>query len=173
MDAKSIDLARRARRGDAEAFGELYELCSRELYSYACCVLGSGDLAQDAVHDAVCSAYSQIASLRSEEAFKAWLFKILRGVLNKHIAEKSRQRATVPINDESEDSLGSAPSNTALKLELSAALDTLGGDERDIVLLSVIGGYKSGEIAFILDCPSGTVRSKLSRALKKLRRELE
>ena len=55
---------------------------------------------------------------------------------------------------------------------LKKALETLSVDEREIVLLKVLGGYKSHEIADILDCPSSTVRSKYKRSLDKLRNAL-
>lgn len=173
MDVQSTALVRQACSGNAEAFGELYELCSQELYRYACCVLGSQQMAQDAVHDAVCAAFPQITSLRNEEAFKAWLFKILSNVCKKYFAEMSRQRVAIPFDEDMEMTLEIKPSNLNLTLELRAALESLNHDEREIVLLHVIEGYNSREIASILDCPSGTVRSKLSRALKKLRVELD
>ena len=56
-----------------------------------------------------------------------------------------------------------------LAMELREAIYGLSDEERSIVLLSIIGGYKSHEIAKALSCPPGTVRSKLSRSLAKLR----
>jgi len=173
MDAKANLLVKRACDGDTEAFGELYEIYSKDLYRYACYVLGSGQLAQDAVQDAVCAAFIQISSLRNRDAFKAWLFKILSNVCNRHISEKVRQRGTVPFDDNLEQTLESPPSTIETQLELEEILMTLTSDEREIVLLSVMEGYKSNEISEILGCPAGTVRSKLSRSLKRMREELE
>ncbi len=173
MDAKGTLLVRLACGGDAEAFGELYGLFSNDLYRYACYVLGSRQLAQDAVQDAVFAAFSQISSLRNQDAFKAWLFKILSTVCKKYISEKTRQRGTVPFDDLMEETLEAQPSTQEPAFELEDVLLCLANDEREIVLLSVLQGYKSGEISTILDCPAGTVRSKLSRSLKKLRIELE
>ena len=173
MDAKANLLVKRACSGDTEAFGNLYELYSKDLYRYACYVLSSQQMAQDAVQDAVCAAFTQISSLRNEDAFKAWLFKILSNICNKYITEKSRQRATVPFDDEIEATLEAPPSTLNATFELEEVFSCLADDEREIVLLSVLQGYKSSEISAILDCPAGTVRSKLSRALNKMRVELE
>jgi len=173
MDAKANLLVKRACGGDAEAFGELYELYAKDLYRYACYVLGSRQLAQDAVQDAVCAAFQQISSLRSPDAFKAWLFKILSNGCNKHIAEKARQRNTVPLDDDLAETLEAPPSTLDSSFELEDEFACLSREERQIVLLAVVEGYKSNEIAAILDCPAGSVRSKLSRALKKMRTELE
>jgi RNA polymerase sigma-70 factor (ECF subfamily) len=173
MDAKANLLVRRACSNDAEAFGELYERYSKDLYRFACYVLGSQQLAQDAVQDAVCAAFIQISSLRNEEAFKAWLFKILSNICNKYISEKSRQRNTVPLDAELEETLEAPPSTLNATFEMEEIFSCLANDEREIVILSVLQGYNSSEISTILDCPAGTVRSKLSRALKRMRAELE
>lgn len=173
MEAKADLLVKRACDGEPEAFGELYEIYSRDLYRYAYYILRSRELAQDAVQDAVVAAFTQIRSLRNRAAFKAWLFKILSNVCTKYIAEKSRSRNTLEFDDERETTL--EPSPRALKdmFEMEEALERLAPDERKIVLLSVLEGYTGREIANILDCPAGTVRSKLSRALKKMRNGLE
>ena len=63
--------------------------------------------------------------------------------------------------------------NAIEKTELQQALAILKENERDIVLLSVIGGVSSGEIGKMIDMTSGSVRSNLSRSLKKMRVFLE
>ncbi|MEI6579963.1 MAG: RNA polymerase sigma factor, partial [Eubacteriales bacterium] len=108
-----------------------------------------------------------------QEAFKGWMFKILSNICNKYITEKYRQRAAIPFDSEIEETLEAPPSTLNVSFELEEAFSCLADDERQIVLLSVLQGYKSSEISTILDCPAGTVRSKLSRALKRMRIELE
>ena len=77
MSAQIKELVTLAKNGDADAFGGLYEIYYKDMYCYACYVTGSESLAQDAVSDAVLSAFRQIKTLRKAEAFKGWLFKIL------------------------------------------------------------------------------------------------
>ena len=172
MDPK-IDLCMRAQTGDREAFGDLYVLYAKELYRYAYFVLGSPELAADAVQDAVISAFEQIKSLRKPEALKAWLFKILSNTCNKHIGEKVRQRETVLYDD----GLGGLALVEAVPAEdimdLKQAFTVLDPIQRQIVLLCVVEGYKSREVAQMISSTPGTVRSKLARALKKMREELE
>lgn len=171
MDPK-IDLCKRSQTGDREAFGDLYALYAKELYRYAYFVLGSPELAADAVQDAVISAFEQIKSLRKPEAFKAWLFKILSNVCNKHIAELVRERNTLSL-DEGYIKLPGAPeTEVETTCDMKEAFDCLDAQERQIVLLSAVEGYTSREVSLILGIPAGTVRSKLSRALKKMRNEL-
>ena len=172
MDPK-IDLCKRAQTGDREAFGDLYDMYAKELYRYAYFVLGSPELAADAVQDAVISAFEQIKSLRKPEAFKAWIFKILSNTCNKYIGDKVRQRETVLYDD----GLGGLALVEALPAEdimdLKQAFTVLDPIQRQIVLLCVVEGYKSREVAQMLSSTPGSVRSKLARALKKMRKELE
>ena len=173
MNMKADLLVKRACDGEPEAFGELYEIYARDLYRYACYALGSREMAQDAVQDAVTAAFTQISSLRNRGAFKAWLFKILSNVCTKYIAEKSRDRNTLEYNDALDANLEPSLSVLNSTFEMKEMFDCLASDERKIVLLNVLEGYNSREISSILDFPAGTVRSKLSRALKKMRMSLE
>lgn len=173
MSAQINELVTLAKEGSAEAFGELYEIYYKEMYCYACCVTGSESLAQDAVSDAVLSAFRQIKSLKNAKAFKGWLFKILCAACKRYYTDNEKKKSLVYLDDE--DGGFTEPASfesIELSIELKRALEDLSADEREIVVLSVLGNYKSHEIAEILDCPSGTVRSKLKRALKKLRMAL-
>lgn len=173
MSAQINELVTLAKSGNADAFGELYELYYKEMYCYACYVTGNEVLAQDAVSDAVVSAFQQIKSLKNAKAFKGWLFKILCAACKRHYTENEKKKTLVYLDDENggyEEPAGFE--SVELSVELRRALEDLSCEEREIVLLSVLGNYKSHEIASILDCPSSTVRSKLKRSLKKLRESL-
>lgn len=173
MSAQIDGLVTLAKEGSAEAFGELYEIYYKEMYCYACCVTGSESLAQDAVSDAVLSAFRQIKSLKNAKAFKGWLFKILCAACKRYYTDNEKKKSMVYLDDE--DGGYTEPASfesVELSIELKRALEDLSAEEREIVVLSVLGNYKSHEIAEILDCPSATVRSKLKRSLKKLRAAL-
>ena len=153
-------LVEQAKAGSADAFGQLYAQYAQDLYRFAYYYLGSREEAEDAVQDAVCVAFQGIGALRSVSSFKAWLFSILSNTCKHHIAAVKEARRL----GESECS-----EELMLAMELREAIYALSDEERSIVLLSIIGGYKSHEIAKALSCPPGTVRSKLSRSLAKLR----
>ncbi len=173
MSAQINELVTLAKSGNADAFGELYELYYKEMYCYACYVTGSESLAQDAVADAVLSAFKQIKLLKNPKAFKGWLFKILCAACKRYYTENEKKKSLVYLDDENGGFEEPASfESIELSLELRRALDDLSHEEREIVLLSVLGNYKSHEIADILDCPPSTVRSKLKRSLKKLRESL-
>lgn len=170
MSAQINELVVQAKNGSAEAFGELYELYYKEMYCYACCVTGSELLAQDAVSDAVLSAFRQIKSLKNEKAFKGWIFKILCASCKRYYTENQKTKSLVYLDDENGGfSEPASFESVELSVELRRALDALSPEEKEIVLLSVLGNYRSHEISEILGITPSTVRSKLKRSLKKLR----
>ncbi len=162
----------RATGGDQAAFCTLYGAYKDKLYRYALYRLGNPEDAEDAVSDCVVSAYRQMDKLKKPEAFSSWLFRILYCACNALIKAQMQQRKMVDIND-IEGVLRTDMQQTVDKTELQQALDMLKEQEREIVLLSVISGLSSKEIAAITDLTPGAVRSKLSRSLKKMREFLE
>ncbi len=174
MSAQINELVTLAKGGDASAFGDLYEIYYKEMYCYAYYITGNEELAQDAVSDTVLAAFKQIDSLKKPEAFKGWLFKILCAACKRQYTANRHKQKLIYLDDEKNSDIQEQNSfDFELSLDLRNALGILSKEEQEIVLLSVLSNYKSHEIASILGCPSVTVRSKLHRALKKLRKHLE
>ena len=163
------ELVKAAKSGDKDAFCSLYGLYKDRLYRYAYYKLNNSQDAQDAVQDCVISAFEQISALKSCKAFPSWIFTILRGVCTKYIKLQIHQRHGVDMNEAS--NLFNVMSDDSAVL--SGALEILNPQERDIVLLSVVAGFTSKEISRIVGLTSGSVRSKLSRSLAKMRDYLE
>lgn len=159
-------LVKLSKEGSAKAFGELYEIYSKDMYNFAYYYLGDTHHAQDAVSDAVCSAFASVRSLKKDNAFKSWLFTILLRSCQKQLKYIIEQRNTSDIQEHTE--IKATDNDFHLTIELKEALLQLSEEERQIVLLSIVCSYKSGEIGEMLSMPSGTVRSKLSRATDKL-----
>lgn len=161
-------LVRRARGGDACAFGELYEQVYKDLYRYALYCLGSREEAEDAVQETAVEAFRGMSGLKSPEAFRSWMFAILAARCNRHIRWLVRRREQSKLESSTLSSPDfSRQSDTALALQ--AAIAALRPEDRQLVLLSVVGGYSGKEIAALLGRPEGTLRSRLHRTLKKLR----
>ncbi len=169
---RESDLVKMAKGGDKEAFCRLYSLYKDRLYRYAYYRLGNYDDAQDAVSDCIVSAYEQIKNLRRAEAFSSWIFKILYAACSAYIKQQMRQRELDDI-DSVRQSSNLFTIMDESKTELAQALDILSSDEKEIVLLSVVGGFTSKEISKITGLTAGSVRSKLSRSLAKMRNYLE
>ena len=79
---------------DAIAFKELYKTVYQDLYRFALCMMHHPQDAEDAVSEAVLSAYENIHKLRKEEAFRSWIFQILANVCRRKL--KSRERTETP-----------------------------------------------------------------------------
>ena len=164
MDEKLIN---EAIAGSKEAFCSLYGKYKDRLYRYAIYRLGDPTEAEDAVSECVLAAWQGIGSLRSGKAFGTWIFRILSNCCARRIKEMIGMRENLESIYDS--GIGNTSVPPSLSLELAEALAQLRDDERDIVLLSIIGGLSSTEIASLTDLAPGSVRSKLSRSLAKMR----
>ena len=141
-------------------FEENYRQVYRDLYRFALYTLGNPQDAEDVVSDAVVDAYQSYGKLRNQEAFRAWIFKILTAKCKRKLKEyvnKTEDREWTV--EESQD--------------VRDAFFTLSEEERLIISMSVFGGYNSKEIGKSLLIRDTTVRSKLSRAFDKMQKVLE
>lgn len=165
-------LVKKAAQGDKQAFAQLYGLYKDRLYRYAFYRLGNCDDAQDAVCDTFLSAYEQIGKLRKASAFPSWIFKIHSTACNKYITLQANARENSELSAFENSEKLSKNFNT-LSLELQECLNILNEQEKEIVLLSVVAGLNSKEISRLTGLADGSVRSKLSRSLAKMRAFLE
>lgn len=165
----SGSLIQMAQSGDRQAFAQLYLKYKDRLFRYAYFKLGNTQDAQDAVSNCIVEAYSGIALLKSEKAFSSWLFKILY----RECCRILRQNIDRKVEQSLEESCDVPSRGEMLAPELEEALAILTPEDRDIVLLSAVAGYKTREIAEMLGLNHATVRSKLSRALAKMKNFLE
>ncbi|MDE6150185.1 MAG: RNA polymerase sigma factor [Ruminococcus sp.] len=164
-------LVLKAKTGDKNAFCELYTIYKDKLYRYAYYRLTNENDAKDAVSDCIVSSFEQISSLKKAEAFSSWIFRILYCSCNKYINNQVQNRQSVNFSDIANSYHDNA--KMEIKTEVMHALEYLNEDEKNIVILSVFGGLKSKDIAQIMNMTSGSVRSKLSRSLTKMRTFLE
>lgn len=164
--SSELILIKRARKGDVKAFSELYARIHVELYKFALYTLKHPQDAEDAVSEAVIAAYENIISLKKEESFRSWIFKILSNQCNKKFRDTKPTEELapeMPANDR----------DYAQVHDVRKAFLLLSEEERMIVAFSVFGGYQSIEIGKMLSLNPVTVRSKKTRALEKMRRALE
>lgn len=153
-----------------ERFMELYQEVYKDLYRLAYYYMGNGEDAQDMVQDTVLAAYAHFHKLKQESSFRPWIFRILVNQCKSSLKKWGRRTLFLEDLKELDPEKTTDLSSQTEVLEL---LNTLGEEERLIVVLTVFGGYKGEEIARMLNRKHSTVRSKYQRALKKLRQELE
>lgn len=168
MDTK-LQLVRRAKKGDAEAFADLYRDIYQNLYRFALYMLGNPADAEDAVSDAVTDAWMTIGKLRNEEAFDGWVFRILSNKCRR----KRKEYVNKPLEWKEEIGDIAGADDLAENLHLRRVFGELDDEERMIISMHVFGGYTSREISEITGMNANTVRSRESRALKKMAEKLE
>ena len=162
------DLCEKAKAGDAEAFAQLYAQYAPKLYATAFYLLGRREDAEDTVMEAVADAFATIGKLRDAQAFGGWLYAILMNKIRRRRKGYWLDRET-QLNEEIAAAGGGPDPERA---DLQRALGALSPLDREIVVLGVLGGYESAEIANILGLNANTVRSRRMRALAKLRAQL-
>jgi RNA polymerase sigma-70 factor (ECF subfamily) len=164
----NLDLVCRAKRGDTDAFAELYSYLYGDLYRFAIYTLKNTADAEDAVSETVTDAYVSIGKLRDEQAFRGWIFRILTNKCRDRLRERAKKICELDEAVAVEIQGSSADENVAVR----QSFFELNEDERIIIAMHVFGGYKSREIAAILGMNENTVRSKESRGLKKMEKRL-
>ncbi len=168
MEIRPQDIER-ARNGDREAFGRLYEAVALDLYRMALYTLGDPQDAEDMVAETFLEAWKGIHNLRETDRFRQWMLRILSVRCKRRVARYIQEKGNINIDDYLEEGV---PDTGGPRAEVRDAMARLAPDERQIVLLSVLEGYTMREIAGMLGLPQGTVSSKLHRTLKKLRQML-
>lgn len=157
--------------GNKDSLGVIYEKTKTSVYGYALSIVKNRADAEDVMHDAYLSVYSSAASYSSSGKPMAWILTIVKNLcLSKLRANSIRSHEQIDDYSEfiaSNDSLAADE-----KLILAESLGKLSDNEREIVMLHALSGFKHREIAEYMNLPLATVLSKYSRAVKKLKKAL-
>lgn len=163
-----------SKKGDREAFCDLYEIYRTRLYRYAFYRLKNEADAEDAVSECILSAWRQIGNLRDAKAFPAWIFRILNGACSRIMVQQIDRRRQVSLDDGDADPAdGQRAQDHSVRLILREALEQISEEDQNILLLSAVAGLSSAEIGDLTGMPPGTVRSRISRGTKKMREFME
>ena len=172
IDTKLVETAR---QGDKDSFAQVYDQIAPDLYKIALYTLGNTHDAEDIVSETFIEAYKGITKLRDPASFKPWMMKILSVRCKRKIAEYVKDKNVFDLDyfmtTLSSDSDVSA--DVSEQVTVVTALARLSAQERQIIVLSVLQGYTTKEIAAILGSPLGTISAKLHRSLAKLRKMLD
>ncbi|MCI9417981.1 MAG: RNA polymerase sigma factor [Eubacterium sp.] len=161
---ENLQQIKKAKSGDTEAFAELYRIYYADLYRFALYTLKNPSDAEDAVSETVIDAFSSIRKLRTEESFQAWIFKILSAKCKRRFRESRYLSDDYLLDTAKEDKSVDFADNVHIR----NCFFRLKDEERLIISMHIFAGYTSREIAKILHINANTIRSRESRALKKL-----
>jgi RNA polymerase sigma-70 factor (ECF subfamily) len=156
------ELVRKAQKGDEEAFYKLIFSSKDKLYSMAYCYLKSESDALEAVQEVTCRAYIKLNKLKEPKFFNTWLIKIL---MNYCIDEHKRRKKVIelkPLEESHEDKSVDA-------MILEEAIEKLESKFKEVIILKYFQDMTTADIARVMQCPEGTVKTWCARALKQLK----
>jgi RNA polymerase sigma factor (sigma-70 family) len=178
LDDTESGLVERARRGDVRAYEELVRRYQDVAFRLAYTILGSAEEAEDATQEGFVRAFHALDRFRPDAPLRPWLLTIVANVARSRRATAARRptltlqaAATLP----SDDSVQS-PEAVALvaeqRRELLGAVNALRDDDQRVIAYRYFLDLSEVEMAAVLGCARGTVKSRLSRALGRLRQQL-
>jgi RNA polymerase sigma-70 factor (ECF subfamily) len=171
------ELVPRIQGGDLSAFESLYCKYKNELYRTALAITRDQGAAEELLQDCFLRAYDHIDGVDACSSLRPWLHRIIVN-LSYNWSAKKRLRL-VSFEDAFERLLAlprSSPERVYERQELMKAVDeairSLSMPQRVVVVLFYLQGFSLVEIAYVLDCPVGTVKSRLHNARRALKRRL-
>ena len=177
------NLIKRCKNGDRDAFNELFGMYESKVINIAYGMLSDRDDAYDAAQEVFIKVYKNIASFKENSSLSTWIYRITANTCNDFLRKRQKQSASVSISivsDEEHDMdiPDTAPMpdeyaelNEAQKA-LREAISQLNDEYREIITLYDVEDLSYERIAAILSCPVGTVKSRLNRARKNLKKIL-
>jgi RNA polymerase sigma-70 factor (ECF subfamily) len=142
------------------------------LRRYARALLRDSVRADDLVQDCLERAVAKRGTWRRHGNLRAWLFTIMHNLHANQVRSLARRPAGLPLDQAPEPSIAAGQIERVAANEVLAALELLGEDQREVLVLVAVEQLRYREVAEILDLPLGTVMSRLGRARETLRQAL-
>jgi RNA polymerase sigma-70 factor (ECF subfamily) len=163
--------------GDEEAFQQLYHRYQPMIYNYILRLIHQKNAAEELLQDTFLATWQGARKFRGQSSVKTWIFRIAHYKAVSWLRKHQKANQTTEF---SPDLLIASPEpspekNLIDKAEIGRvlmALDTLSASHRAVVELTFVHGFAYQQIAEIMGCPVGTVKSRMSYALKYMNTEL-
>jgi RNA polymerase sigma-70 factor (ECF subfamily) len=184
-DASDLSLVRRVQRGERGAYDLLVLKYQHKVVKLVMRYLRNPADAEDVAQEAFVKAYRALPQFRGDSAFYTWLYRIAINTAKNALAARDRNPVSYELDlqntDDSSDMVGrlkdpETPEGLALTEEIrdtvNHAIEELPEDLRTAIVLRELEGMSYEEIAASMDCPVGTVRSRIFRAREAIDRRL-
>lgn len=184
QEVADAELVRRARDGDSRAFDLLVQKYQHKILHLIGRYVHDQASAQDVAQEAFIKAYRGLRNFRGDSAFYTWLYRIAINTAKNYLVTESRRTPTYEVNAEDAEHLDgesglkeyATPERELLSEEIKSqifkAMEALPEDLRSAIVLRELEGMSYEEIAQVMECPIGTVRSRIFRAREAIDRQL-
>jgi len=173
QDAMLKALLERTAEGEKAAFQALYRALYAALLRFLFRATGSVPDAEDLVNEVMLVVWRNAGHFRGESQVTTWIFGIANRILKRwRQRQQVRAKGQVPLEQADELEMETAPTPMEYWVEqrsLAEGLSQLSADQRKTVELAYLFGYSCDEIATLMQCPAGTVKTRLFHARQKLR----
>lgn len=184
MNLPETELIKRCKDGDRNAFNELFAMYENKVINIAYGMLSDREDAYDAAQEVFIKVYKNIASFKENSSLSTWIYRITSNTCNDILRKRQRSVGTVSINstyDEEEKDMelkDTAPTPaefaemTETQRAVREAISELSDEYREVITLCDIEDLSYDEISGIINCPVGTVKSRINRARNALKKKL-
>lgn len=186
MGSSDIDseLVKRVQQGDKSAFDVLVVKYQQKVVNLISRFVSDQSECYDVAQETFIKAYRALGNFRGDSQFYTWLYRIAANTAKNHLASRSRKSPAYSVDvDDAEHFTGESglkeitnPENMLLTDEIKqtvfAAIEKLPDDLKSAITLREIEGLSYEDIADVMDCPIGTVRSRIFRARDAIDKEL-
>lgn len=170
-----LEHVQKAKEGDRDSFGEIYNQYYKQLYRYCQFNLRDTVLAQDVVQETFLRAWKGIGkfSFADGGTMQAFLYRIARNLIIDHSRRKKSSRLVEHENLEAESEFEESVDRDAEKEKLKKALDELNEKDRQIVILRYLEEMSFAEVSKVVKIREGALRVRVHRILDKLKKIIE
>lgn len=175
-----LELVQRVQSGDKRSFDILVLKYQHKVVNLVLRYVHDHDTAEDVAQEAFIKAYKGLKNFRGESAFYTWLYRIAINTAKNHLVSQSRRLPDIDIDAEEAEQFGgesalkeyATPEREMLTAEIQVAItetiESLPEDLRTAIILRELEGMSYEEIAETMECPIGTVRSRIFRARESI-----
>nr|WP_068555001.1 sigma-70 family RNA polymerase sigma factor [Thermotalea metallivorans]KXG77098.1 ECF RNA polymerase sigma-E factor [Thermotalea metallivorans] len=180
------NLIEKSKQGDVESFETLIREYQTVAFNIAFRMLGNMEDANDVTQEALIKVYKSIKTFHGQSSFSTWLYRIVTNTCLDELRKRKRQKAYSyhhPIETEDGEierdmeDYGNSTEEIVERKEtiksIQDAINALPEQHKTVIVLRDIRGFNYEQIAEILDCPQGTIKSRISRARISLKEIIE